>query len=1538
MMGKYNLGSVAVKTGADGVLSLEKVNHHAHFQPLRKVVQLSSADRKQVRECFYQSVEDYLQSKGLGTRGKEFLAAIHKDLCEGENVDRDLSRNDDIARILDMLDFAVETDDFTVPNGEKPLSDRFVTRYRQDLDKLDASAKEDERQARFTDAVKHATAAIDSLKDGASAQQVDFKLVSLAAKWAGCSEKRVTTYLTTRSETILNRAAHYVLKAPDTLSSEVLGKLSKTGLARLATIQALRELHLETMRDVQLSQLGDQARQTANILLGNAAVPVAAMKDEFRTLLPQLAQLTDGEASEMTVKFNGTTVKLLRGERRVTATVEKVKLDLPDVKQLLTSLMNAIDCASGEAGMSLEVLRELHNDDKFFVEGRRLPVCKWVLKCAAAVAEVELQGLATDDFLRIADKVLRGEYDGQNLATDVRKDIAKAGENRIYSPAMLKTVQKFRGEDASQVTLGREFLDKLPRPAAINRLAADLFCNENVWMLDEHAQSVPGERIRQTLLQDEGHRQIVAKFLQGMVNDDTNLDQLAFFQGVNLAEPLQQTLEVLKAAGVNDLNSLETFLNDPESARRFAAVEQSLNESVETSIAALEKEFQQLVGDGFKANDNNGEVWQKTLDEIVRDQQQSCGSVEGRFLLKVMKEYLGKASYVDKRMMLASCLRLAKADARIDVKFGALLKGAGPVFHKLMQGIPESRIPENLRGVFEDMKSNLAPIPTEVVNAMLRELVDSSDSRIKHIEVVDVLGSASVGQAFLCKVTDSSGDVRECVVKMLKPDVQNRLARELPRLREFAREVDGGENGAMSRTFEGRLDTIREELNFKAEAQYIKEGDIYNGRESEVASVRLAPGVDSRMNILLMEKASGMPLDKYLGRELDEKMNAVKAKTVEFRTISGSSLRQARTLAEVVALRDELDAVLVDLRKRQDMLYTLAKQWFREGAFGTGFFHADLHAGNIMVDDDKATIIDYGNAMKLGKDDLAALKKLVCAAAAQSPEDFLDTLNGRLSDDGKAIMRTNRSALLAELDDFFGKGDLNDTGARLYAALNVIQRYGIEVPKAIYNFAQSQSRIQNAMDELGAKISEVTSLHDKLTAPFPFGALERGGKLVRLYALETMLLLFSDFGSNTAVKFYHSGAERRLKEDWEGAVNEVLDMEDFAEQIDNDFLPYLHGFDFMSGEDGQNMKNRIDEAGRRWLESDRTREDARELLDFSRALQLEVLRRFDELGMPKVKRYGDAVQEVLLGYVSNDQGEIDKGKGIQFAWSVGVGLAKKVGEAWNAQIDREDGKSKLMLCMNKNHDGSVYSVSCGNFDCDSENCTSNVDEKKQYFNSGRRMAFSGRTLAFIGKNEWWKSADNCRQFMTEWLYNLINLYRGAVKTHKLLGVRLRETNLQYMPIADRQRYLEIQPEGIQFIENEDFNEKIAEGYAGEGFQTMQYEQSHKLPIAYFANAVQPNVFDQFGNMDESTLSAFKQLGKEMLAQFKPTEDEFDELAEELYLQQPPPDSNMGAKFNRNFYKDAIRQDFEKDLDNYIDESLDFIYGDLEVLADEKRRR
>ncbi|MGX8718542.1 MAG: hypothetical protein ACQGQP_05490, partial [Desulfovibrio sp.] len=339
----------------------------------------------------------------------------------------------------------------------------------------------------------------------------------------------------------------------------------------------------------------------------------------------------------------------------------------------------------------------------------------------------------------------------------------------------------------------------------------------------------------------------------------------------------------------------------------------------------------------------------------------------GKFIKIVMLNYFQTASMADKRSMFSAALRYSPENADSNEMLGALLKGAGPIMQKVLQGLDGPSLPPALRVAFKDMKSNLAPIPEDVIKATLLDMVQRSNGKIASIEVIKSMGAASVGQALRCRITDARGESRECIVKILRPDAANRAAREKDIFLNAAKQVSG-----MEGTFQGQYDKIMEELDFSIEYKNAKTGALYdkpfNG-EKKIQSVKVVEDIPPSTSYMAMEIAPGDTLvgfyeaTKAKLSEIGMRFSAnevLDEKGTRTQVIYSASPTQRQ---EIIDTKNELMQMYRDTKQRYDQMLALTEVWVKEGIFGEqGFFHGDLHGGNIMSDGDTLTAIDFGNA------------------------------------------------------------------------------------------------------------------------------------------------------------------------------------------------------------------------------------------------------------------------------------------------------------------------------------------------------------------------------------------------------------------------------------------------------------------------------------------------------------------------------------------------------------------------------------------------
>lgn len=492
---------------------------------------------------------------------------------------------------------------------------------------------------------------------------------------------------------------------------------------------------------------------------------------------------------------------------------------------------------------------------------------------------------------------------------------------------------------------------------------------------------------------------------------------------------------------------------------------------------------------------------------------------QGAFTKELLKIYFEKSATIDKRAMFSAMIRystpknVVSKDKEEDEKirqrgnaFGGYLKGAGPLLQKILQGMPMNSMPKEMQLAVMDMKSNLMHIPEAVVKSRMAAMIQRSQGNVTKIDVLKSLGAASVGQAFLCRmygpVLPEEGE--EVVIKLLRPDARNKMSREAVLMREASIIADGGtveeadrqllfhaeedHRGATEKTMASQMESIMEELDLTIEAKNANIASIYNEGDRSVKSVGVNSLILPMTNALVLEKAPGTTVDRYIKdtkSEVEETMKkfyVYKDEVKQKDEATGKPVLDIQSHREEVSESlDKLDEILTKLEKRQKYLATVAEKWVQEGIYGEGFYHGDLHSGNIMIDDNKATIIDFGNATRLSEFQKKNLTLLTAASAAGDTDDFLTAFGNLLGESSKKAFKDNKSALKREIKAAFKLGNKESAGLRISLIILKAQSLGIEVPSAINNFSQSQIRLQNTIDEVNQMIGDIKENMEKLS-------------------------------------------------------------------------------------------------------------------------------------------------------------------------------------------------------------------------------------------------------------------------------------------------------------------------------------------------------------------------------------------------------------------------------------------------------------------------
>ncbi|MHC8441691.1 MAG: 2-polyprenylphenol 6-hydroxylase [Candidatus Eutrophobiaceae bacterium] len=276
--------------------------------------------------------------------------------------------------------------------------------------------------------------------------------------------------------------------------------------------------------------------------------------------------------------------------------------------------------------------------------------------------------------------------------------------------------------------------------------------------------------------------------------------------------------------------------------------------------------------------------------------------------------------------------RRTHAQLPLSQRLRLMLEALGPLFVKFGQGLSTRRdlIPEEMANELAMLQDHVYPFPGE----QAKDSVELQMQRPVH-EVfsefdLEPLASASISQVHAAKLLDG----RECIVKVVRPDVEQNIRRDLDLIYFIAEHLERVSPANRSLNFPAVVKelerTVLRELDFQREAANASQLRRNFAHDPHYYVPEVYWEWTSK-NILVMERIHGIPVSDT------------------------EALRKAQ----------------VDLR----WLAEYGVQIFFTQVFRDNYFHADMHPGNIFVDPGdeqrprRVIVVDFGVMSSLSEFD-----------------------------------------------------------------------------------------------------------------------------------------------------------------------------------------------------------------------------------------------------------------------------------------------------------------------------------------------------------------------------------------------------------------------------------------------------------------------------------------------------------------------------------------------------------------------------------------
>ncbi len=252
------------------------------------------------------------------------------------------------------------------------------------------------------------------------------------------------------------------------------------------------------------------------------------------------------------------------------------------------------------------------------------------------------------------------------------------------------------------------------------------------------------------------------------------------------------------------------------------------------------------------------------------------------------------------------------------VRLRLALQELGPVFVKFGQLLSTrpDLVPEDIHRELVELQDKVPPFAGTEARAIIEKAYgDALENHFSHFET-EPTASASIAQVHNATLQDGT----EVVVKVIRPGIENIIRRDISLLQKLAdlAEKYWSESPRLKprEIVDDYECTIRDELNLMREAANASQLRI-NFRGSDIIYVPEVFFDHCRRNVMVMERIYGIPI-----RDLE----AIKAAGIDLKQLAHHGV-----------------------------------EIFFTQAFRDGFFHADMHPGNIFVSETgQYRAIDFG--------------------------------------------------------------------------------------------------------------------------------------------------------------------------------------------------------------------------------------------------------------------------------------------------------------------------------------------------------------------------------------------------------------------------------------------------------------------------------------------------------------------------------------------------------------------------------------------------
>lgn len=310
-------------------------------------------------------------------------------------------------------------------------------------------------------------------------------------------------------------------------------------------------------------------------------------------------------------------------------------------------------------------------------------------------------------------------------------------------------------------------------------------------------------------------------------------------------------------------------------------------------------------------------------------------SLQVKVLSKLMKAYFRNLPQSQKIEIVYRLSLMPLNSAPMDV-FLTMIQNAGPQMQKLVQIMGRSEhIPQEFQEIFQKLESQVRSVPWWKVKKRL-ELLNFKFSEFVYFERKPI-GVGTMAQTHRAQYIDEQGNRHSVVIRFLKPEIEKYLEMDHQILKTIASEIDHDPElkpfglPSLEDLVDDLHQSVVEELDSNATVRsqilgrqtYLREQVIFFNGQKNILRINVPNAKVYSNGVMIQELVIGK--------------------------------KPAKEFAQYKEIYPDLYRVVSE---------RIAEIWVEEAFFKSGFFHADLHQGNLLAsyEDNAITVhvLDFG--------------------------------------------------------------------------------------------------------------------------------------------------------------------------------------------------------------------------------------------------------------------------------------------------------------------------------------------------------------------------------------------------------------------------------------------------------------------------------------------------------------------------------------------------------------------------------------------------